>query len=280
MEMIQIERERKAAEQWFALPASGAVTTIDRTAWATSPSTNGPRDWLRGTLVEAIALSSCLYGAVHRDQLPIVERTPDLSLGLGHLGGPVVLSYLGERAAQTGLFDVSLNRDPGSALLNLVSEPLRLPNTTPEQESAVAREIREIEDCLQLTRSQIAQALRVERATVYQWFRGAQPRSPRTLERIAQLRQFATAWADAGLGSARSAWYFRRPGTNLTLGDMLTAEHLDSEQLNAFAQQMKQAPTNTEFVEPEGIYGFPAESEAESLRRRHSFFTPAYSENE
>ena len=148
-----------------------------------------------------------------------------------------------------------------------------------KQHSTVANYIEDIESRLQLTRSQIAQALRVERATMYQWFRGAQPRSRKTLERIEKLRKFAIAWSDAELGSARSSWYFRQPNGQLTLGEMLTEEQLDEEKLLEVIQQMLHTPDTMEFVEPDGIYGFPAENSAEEQRRRNGFFAPTYSKS-
>src|SRR6185436_10708794 len=48
--------------------------------------------------------------------------------------------------------------------------------------------IENLEASLNFTRSQLAQALGVERATLYQWFRGAEPRS-KTGERLETLRQ-------------------------------------------------------------------------------------------
>lgn len=279
MEVIQSERDRKAAGQWAALPASGALHNLSN-YWTPSQSTTGPGGWLQGSVARALDVGTCFHVvALDRDQVFFRDKTAAIDFCSGRRDGPFILSLCRDYVPTAPLyFDVSLNQARGSALLNLVCNANRRA-ASPDPESTVTREVRDIEARLQLTRSQLAQALRVERATVYKWFRGSIPRSARTLQRIDQLRQFALAWSAAALGSARAAWYFRRPGTP-TLGEMLTDETLDSERLLQLVQQMQQAPADVELVEPKGIYGFPAESEAEALRRRNAFFAATYSENE
>ena len=130
-----------------------------------------------------------------------------------------VLGTFSTRMPQPNLFLAeetanSLTR-PVSGIRTHVSAPRALP---------VVHVLHEIESSLQLTRSQLAQSLQVERATLYQWFRGALPRQ-KTITRIEQLSLFgegmASSWTgecpwilerEIGPGS-KPAWRFvgRRP---------------------------------------------------------------------
>jgi transcriptional regulator with XRE-family HTH domain len=139
-------------------------------------------------------------------------------------------------------------------------------------ENAVASSLGVIEQKTGLTRSQIAEALDVERPTLYQWLRGSQPRQP-ALVRIAALRDIATEWDEAALGSARSAWSMRIPGEP-TLGELLKADRIDAESVRRFMRQLQAAPDAMTFADPAQVYGFPAENEIEEKRRRTSFFPP------
>lgn len=139
--------------------------------------------------------------------------------------------------------------------------------------------LQKIESVMGLTRSQLAQALLVERATLYQWFRGAQPR-PRTLARIDELSRVARAWQAAGLGSARGLWYLRPPQGQRSLGELLSADSLDLAQLHALIRMMGRDSKRLEIVQPAGIEGFPAEDAAEARRRVHDLFPPTFSERE
>lgn len=143
--------------------------------------------------------------------------------------------------------------------------------------SLVTRSLETLESQLQLTRSQLASALQVERATLYQWFRGVQPRS-RARDRIVALEHFAREWVAAGLGSARASWHMRTPGDAMsrTLGEMLSAEHLNMEALRVLIGAAGVGPL--ELAELRGIEGFPAEDALEQRRRRRDKYAPSYAD--
>lgn len=145
--------------------------------------------------------------------------------------------------------------------------------------SLVTRSLETLESQLQLTKSQLASALQVERATLYQWLRGVQPRS-RARDRIVALEHFAREWVSAGLGSARASWHMRTPGDVMsrTLGEMLSAEHLDMEALRRLIRAATSGPL--ELTELRGIDGFPAEDALEQRRRRRDQYAPSYADKE
>jgi transcriptional regulator with XRE-family HTH domain len=149
----------------------------------------------------------------------------------------------------------------------------------PAQTTPVARHIEDLEASLHLTKSQLAQALGVERATLYQWFRGVQPR-PRTGERLEQLRQFAVEWNRAGLGSARAAWHLRVPGGQHTLGALLTQDLVNLDELRAHIQHVQHTPQAMELVEPKAADGFDADDRLEERRRSRALFPPTFSDSE
>jgi hypothetical protein len=145
--------------------------------------------------------------------------------------------------------------------------------------SLVTRSLETLEGHLQLTKSQLASALQVERATLYQWFRGVQPRS-RARDRIVALEQFAREWVAAGLGSARASWHMRIHGDpkSRTLGEMLTAEQLNMDELHRLIRAAAVGPL--ELAELRGVEGFPAEDELEQRRRRRDKYAPSYADKE
>jgi hypothetical protein len=145
--------------------------------------------------------------------------------------------------------------------------------------SLVTRSLENLEGQLQLTKSQLASALQVERATLYQWFRGVQPRS-RARDRIVTLEQFAREWVAAGLGSARASWHMRIHGDrkSRTLGEMLTAEKLNMDELHALIRAAAVGPL--ELAELSGVEGFPAEDELEQRRRRRDKYAPNYADKD
>lgn len=159
------------------------------------------------------------------------------------------------------------------------AKPLHHPEAQQNATTLVTRHIEDLEAILHLTRSQIAQALGVERATLYQWFRGAQPR-PRTGERLEQLRQFATAWQLAGLGSARAAWHLKVPGSERTLGALLTADPIDLNQLQGHIRHAQQAPQTMEFVEPKAAPVVVTDDPREERHRNREFFPPTLEDSE
>jgi transcriptional regulator with XRE-family HTH domain len=153
--------------------------------------------------------------------------------------------------------------------------------TYPVDESAVLLKsnIEDIERLLGLTRSQLAQALLVERATVYQWFRGSRPR-PKTAERVDHLLSIAKAWRAAGMGSARTAWYLKLRGADRPLGELLASEPLETEALSQLIQPAAQKAEPVKSAPVSGLEGFPADSALEQRRRRWNLFPPTFSSEE
>jgi hypothetical protein len=145
--------------------------------------------------------------------------------------------------------------------------------------SLLTRSLETLENQLQLTKSQLASALQVERATLYQWFRGVQPRS-RARDRIVMLEEFAREWVAAGLGSARASWHMRVPGDAgaRTLGEVLSTEHLDMGQLRTLIRAATTGPL--ELAGLRGADGFPAEDALEQRRRRRDKYAPGYADKE
>jgi transcriptional regulator with XRE-family HTH domain len=136
-----------------------------------------------------------------------------------------------------------------------------------------------IESAMGLTRSQLAQVLLVERATLHHWLRGAQP-CTRSLERIDELAQVAQAWQKAGLGSARGAWYLRAPTGRLPLGELLSTGPLDQTALQQLIRTVAQDPNGLETVLPRGLEGFPPEDAMEARRRTRDLFAPTFSDKD
>jgi transcriptional regulator with XRE-family HTH domain len=145
--------------------------------------------------------------------------------------------------------------------------------------SPITNTLNDIEASLHLTRSQLSQALQVERATLYQWFRGALPRA-KTIARIEQLASVAKAWSDAGLGSARGLWGAKVQGTRNTLGELLREDELDIDRLHDLIDTAKKSMAALELVEPEGIMGFPADSAREERRRNRDIFPATFGDEE
>lgn len=185
-----------------------------------------------------------------------------------------VLGTFSTRMPQPNLFLAeetanSLTR-PVSGIRTHVSAPRALP---------VVHVLHEIESSLQLTRSQLAQSLQVERATLYQWFRGALPRQ-KTITRIEQLSLFAKEWRQAGLGSARGYWSVRSGEAASPLGDLLGADQIDFDQLRALIHTASQNAAGLGIVEPAGIEGFAAENAVEERRRNRDLFPPTFADEE
>lgn len=145
--------------------------------------------------------------------------------------------------------------------------------------SPITSTLSDIEASLHLTRSQLSQALRVERATLYQWFRGVLPRD-KTIARIEQLASVAKTWRDAGLGSARGLWGAKVQGTHNTLGELLREDQLDVARLHNLIGAAKESMAGLELIEPAGIMGFPAESAREERRRNRDLFPATFGDEE
>jgi DNA-binding transcriptional regulator YiaG len=142
-------------------------------------------------------------------------------------------------------------------------------------ETLYAHHIKEIEDKLQITRSQMAKAFSVERATLYKWLKGSKPRR-NSCGRLKELREIANEWHRAGMGPARAAWDFRAPGSKATLGSLLCAETMEREQIREFIQAAMDSPETLQFVGPSIPEAFPAESVVEQKRRESEVLPTTY----
>ena len=77
-------------------------------------------------------------------------------------------------------------------------------NSSPEADHAVwQRQLTTIKSGFQITMTDLARFLLVERPSVYQWFADAEPRQ-RNLTRISELADLASTWASLELGSLRA----------------------------------------------------------------------------
>ena len=240
MEVAQLLFEENAARKWCPAPTSSTLES--------------PLQWKR-YIIGQQSSPTPRHWLPQRFAAPVLRWRINASVDLGH---------------------VAFQPWPGTGAhdLELQANQTRSVPATP-----VARHIEDIDTALRLTRSQLAQALQVERATLYQWLRGAQPRA-KTGERLEQLQQFATEWNRAGLGSARATWYLRVPGSEHTLGSLLMQDPLDLEQLRAYIRHAKQAPQEMEPAEVKPVYGFPADDRLEERRREGEFFPPTFSGSE
>src|SRR5688572_20835341 len=163
MEMTQHTREEAAAREWYITPNSGSggsklqlCMNADTMLQQSSPS---PRSWMPQLLSRAVLagfVSPCVVHGANQEDISLHSMSLDRSRTAD------LYALVGERVKCT-----LWASQPRAASLTIVSEPV------------ITKYIEELESSLKLTRSQIAQALGVERATFYQWLRGSQPR-PKT----------------------------------------------------------------------------------------------------
>ena len=275
MEIAKRHVMEQAARSWTTVPTSGAVYPVNFSDVQSETNSrlrllkqDPLRSWYPASTTDKVDLvlycldSDCNYAQSSpgpRNWLPLV------------IAGSVLTGLVLQPMAWN---NDQLRSWQGNSEHNI--ERLPLPGLQQQSNSIpVARHVEELETRLHLTRSQLAQAIGVERATLYQWFRGVQPRA-KTGERLEQLRQFSEEWTRAGLGSARAAWYLRVPESEHTLGALLTQDPLDIVQLGKYIQHAKQTPQSMEIVEPKSVRGFAAEDKVEERRRRSEFFPPTF----
>ncbi len=165
---------------------------------------------------------------------------------------------------------------PLAAEWNVVPAGARTVPPVDKFTSLFRRNVEETEQLLGITRSQLAQALLVERATVYQWFRGAQPR-PKTIERLDNLLAIAKAWQKSNMGSARTAWHLQLRGADRSLGELLASEPLEVGALQSLIES-SYSGNEPEAISPSSeLEGFPAQNAVEERRRRRKMYPPTYS---
>jgi transcriptional regulator with XRE-family HTH domain len=280
---MEIARRKVAtsplAGKWRTSNTTAATSFRMPTGVGVEQSAPLPSNWAPGILVDQVWPEKCRFGGwlsgyplskLHLDLFACAEWDSLVRVSENDLNRILIITY--------GQPEV----DATSGSMRLIDEnedAVRQSVHHIEQSLPIAQRIKHIESRLQLTRSQLAKALRVERATMYQWFHGSHPRSAGTLTRIEQLNDFALAWHNSGLGSAKPYWYFRTSNGDLTLGEMLMEEHLDNPRLFDFITQMRDVPDSVQMVEPGGSFGFPAEDAVEEQRRRNEHFPRTYSES-
>jgi Helix-turn-helix len=176
-------------------------------------------------------------------------------------------------AAACTYFTLVLHVAPDADLT--VTAPLLITANTEGSNSLFKRTVENVEAQFGITRSQLAQALLVERATLYQWFRGAQPR-PKTAERLSALQSVARAWRQANLGPARTMWHLRMRGSDQSLGELLSSEPLQVNALNKLIQDTASQP-ESEIPSPSSeLEGFPSQNALEERRRRRRTYPPTF----
>jgi hypothetical protein len=260
MEVILKTKEVAAAEQWYLLPNSGSgISEIQRCMNAKTiiqQTSAEPRSFLPRLLTNAL-IASQVSGA--------------MACNLDYTGAPIPGSI--DWPLHMGSY-ANIDDEHKRASWSPSKEVSSLTVITP---SVISTIIESLESSLKFTRSQLAQALGVERATLYQWFRGAEPRA-KTGERLETMRQFAEEWSAAGLGSARAAWHFRVPGTRETLGALLTADHMDLRKLRLHIHHARQSPSTLELVSPKAVMQPRRKNTTAAKRRLRDLFAPTLSE--
>lgn len=180
--------------------------------------------------------------------------------------------------AVTPLVFIGISLGTGS-MPGYIVEPISTgsPRTVVRQHAVVTpiwqRQLRNIKDKLQITTTDLARFLTVERPSVYQWFSKTEPRQ-RNMARIVKLSQIADYWAEKGLGSIRPHVGARYLGNNETLGEMFSGAVLDSESIsqviNAIAIQniVGAEPDRPSLSERLAARGFtPSDDETEARKR-------------
>lgn len=97
-----------------------------------------------------------------------------------------------------------------------------------ELQATWKRHLATIKQGFSITTTQLAQFLRVERPSVYQWFDDTEPRQ-RNLDRIRTLEELSRTWIEQRLGSIRPYIGFQDREDGATLGDLLSAPRLDPD---------------------------------------------------
>lgn len=135
------------------------------------------------------------------------------------------------------------------------------------------RQLRNIKNKLQITTTDLARFLAVERPSVYQWFSKTEPRQ-RNMMRIGELSQLADHWAEKGLGSIRAHIGASYSDSSETLGELLSRTAFDSELISRAIDEI--ANRNLAISEPDrpslserlAARGFtPSDADTESRKR-------------
>lgn len=108
----------------------------------------------------------------------------------------------------------------------MLTERVRTPRGT------YVRALEELKANLGVTLTYVAQCLAMQRSAIYRWYEGRNPH-PANRARLETLSEFGNRWRAAGLGSLRSYWESVVPGTEVTLGNLLSSQTLDLSALNS-----------------------------------------------
>ena len=122
--------------------------------------------------------------------------------------------------------------------------------TPVEQQPIWQRQLAGIKSDFQITVTDLARFLLVERPSVYQWFADTEPRQ-RNLARIRDLAELASTWTNLGLGPIRAYLASRRDNFPNSLEEMLTMQPLPVNIIRqTFADIANAAPRPQVVVRP------------------------------
>lgn len=149
----------------------------------------------------------------------------------------------------------------------------RLGATSLEQRPIWQRQLTSIKSDFQITVTDLAKFLLVERPTVYQWFADTEPRQ-RNLARIGELAELANTWANLGLGSIRAYLVSRLEDSPNRLEELLEMQPLPVETIRQVfadlsnATPQPQASARSPLSERLVQRGFAPTDEAAQTRTR------------
>lgn len=153
-----------------------------------------------------------------------------------------------------------------------------------EQEPVWQRQLTNIKNDLQITVTDLARFLLVERPSVYQWFADTEPRQ-RNLTRISDLEELASTWSNLGLGSIRAHLASRTEDFTDSLDELLVLQPLPLDTIRQrFADISNTMPRPQAVVRPSLSdrlvdRGFVPTDEAAQARSR-AFAIPSTSPGE
>lgn len=124
------------------------------------------------------------------------------------------------------------------------------------------RALEELKTNLGVTLTYVARCLSMQRSAIYRWYEGRNPH-PANRARLQTLREFGNRWRAAELPSLRNYWESVVPGTEVTLGSLLSSQTLDIAALNAAIEQLIHRPATMPPKAPR--LGFPGRP-----RNRHN----------
>lgn len=135
------------------------------------------------------------------------------------------------------------------------------------------RQLMRIKSDLQITMTDLARLLLVERPSVYQWFADAEPRQ-QNRERISTLADLAADWASLELGSIRMYMDSRSADVDHSLDELLLQQPLQIEAIEGMfgeldnARLLGQAAARAPLSDRLAARGFTPTDEATEARKR------------